>query len=144
LSKKLCIIANGILLAWFFFDMFGFAIGNFVLVEAAWNSIDGIWFLIFAGLFVLFCVKDKYGKYPLSVFVIIWAVIQFTSHWYYTVFGVSEEKLVGYNKFFSNTYRIIPVSYSRLIPDFYHIMLHLFILFALSCMIAYCIKEKKK
>lgn len=66
MSKKLCIIANSALLVWFFFDMFGFSIGNFVLVEGAWKDIDGIWYLIFIGLFILFCAREKYGKYPLS------------------------------------------------------------------------------
>ncbi|MCL2081172.1 MAG: hypothetical protein FWH16_03625 [Oscillospiraceae bacterium] len=143
MSKKLCIIANGLLLMWFFFDVFGFSIGKFVFVEAAWNSIDGIWFLFFAGLFAMFCVKDKYGKYPLSIFLLIWAFVQFTSHWYYTIFGASEERIAGYNRFFGNTYFIVPASDSRIIPDFYHIVLYLFILFALSCMVMYCIKPKK-
>jgi len=142
MSKRLCIAANGTLLVWFFLDMFGFRVGSFVLVESAWKDIDGIWFLIFAGLFVLFCIKDKYGKYPLSVFLLLWFVIQFQSHWFYTIFGASEEKISGYNEFFADTYRIIPASASRVIPDFYHILLHAFILVTLLVMVLYCIKRK--
>jgi hypothetical protein len=124
--------------------MFGFRIGDLIFVEAARNSIDGVWFLIFTGLFALFCIKDKYGKYPLSAFVLIWFVVQLTSHWYYTVFGASEEKIVGYNEFFANTFRLLPVSGNRVVPDFYHIVLHILILFALLCLILYCIRSRKK
>ena len=123
--------------------MFGFQIGNLVFVEAAWNSIDGIWFLIFVGLFILFCIKDKIGKYILSAFLFIWLVTQYLSHWHYTIFGATEEIIARYNRFFANTFFIIPVSDSRIIPDFYHIVLHIFILFALFCMILYNIKNRK-
>lgn len=143
MSKKICIIANGLLFIWFFFDMFGFSIGDFVLVESAWKDIDGIWYLIFIGLFVLFCIKEKYGKYPLSIFLFLWITMQFTSHWYFTIFGATEAKLSGYNRFYANTWHIIPASDFKLIPDFYHIVLHLIILFALFCMVTYCIRRKK-
>lgn len=49
-------------------------------------------------------------------------------HWYYTIFGASEQKLKGYNECFQGTLRLIPKSDKRLIPDFYHIVLHLLIL----------------
>ena len=49
-------------------------------------------------------------------------------HWYYTLFGASEQKLKGYNECFQGTLRLIPKSDKRLIPDFYHIVLHLLIL----------------
>jgi len=123
--------------------MFGFNIGDFLLVEAAWNSIDGIWFLIFAGLFILFCVKDKLGKYPLSAFVLILISLQYLSHWHYTIFGATEEQIIRYNDFYANTFFVIPISENRIIPDFYHIMLHSFILFAFICMMLYCIKSRK-
>lgn len=144
MSKKLCVITNGLLLVWFFFDMFGLSIGKFVLVEGAWKGIDGIWYLIFIGLFLLFCIREKYGKYPLSIFLFLWIFMQFSSHWYFTIFGATEAKLAGYNQFFANTWHIIPASDVRLIPDFYHIVLHLIILVALSCMVSYCFNKGKK
>jgi len=143
MMKKLCVIANSILLVWFFGDMFGFQIGKTVFVEAAWNSIDGVWFLIFTGLFILFYVKEKPGKYPLSAFLFIWMAVQYSSHWHYTLFGATEEKIAGYNEFFADTFSIIPASDSRIIPDFYHTVLHIFILFALLTMVIYCIRNRK-
>jgi hypothetical protein len=142
LSKKLCIIANIPLLIWFFLDQFGFAIGNYVFVEAAWKDIDGIWYLIFIGLLVLFCVKDKYGKYPLTIFLFLWLVTQFLSHWYGVIFGATVEQIAKYNRFYANTWHIIPISDSKIIPDFYHIVLHIFVLSALFCLILYVIKRK--
>jgi len=83
------------LAVWFFLDMFGFSAGNFVLVEAAWKDIDGIWYL-------------------------------------------------AYNKFFAAAYRIIPASDNIIIPDLYHIVLHILILLALIFTLLYCLKTRTK
>ncbi|HBU13378.1 MAG TPA: hypothetical protein DEB31_11875 [Clostridiales bacterium] len=144
MNKRFCIIANCCLLVWFFLDMFGFSIGNVTLVEAAWNDIDGIMYLIFIGLFILFCVKDRYGRYPLAVFLFLWIAMQFASHWYYTIFGATEAKIAGYNSFYANTFHVVPASDSILVPDLYHILLHALILFALICTILFCVKNRKK
>jgi len=137
-SKRLCIVANAALAVWFFLDMFGFSVGGFILVEAAWKDIDGVWYLIYIGLFALFCLKEKIGKYALSVFLLAWFVIQFSSHWYYTIFSATESKIAGYNSFFADTYKLIPASNSIVIPDLYHIVLHILILTALIFMVSYC------
>lgn len=142
MSKKVCIVANLCLVVWFFFDIIGFQIGNFILVERAWRE-DGIFFIIYILLFLFFLLKDKYGKYPLIIWLSIWFIVQFMSHWYYTIFGVAEQRLAGYNRFFANTYHIIPSSDKILIPDLYHIVLHIFILFAFISTIAYCMKCRK-
>ena len=56
-------------------------------------------------------------------------------HWYYTIFGASEKKLKGYNDCFKNTVRLIPASEIRLIPDLYHMILHLLILLNIGLII---------
>lgn len=140
--KKICIFTMALLFIWFSLDMIGFSIGNITLVEAAWNSVDGVWWLVFLICSILFIIKDKIGKYMLSVFVFLWAVIQFYSHWYYTLFGASEEKIISYNQFFKETYHIIPSSKTTLIPDFYHIILHIFILVTLFSLIIFFINNK--
>ena len=140
--KKLALLSNMILMFWFFFDMIGLKIGNIVLVEQAWKE-DFIFFFIYILAFTLFLVKDKYGKYFLTIWLSLWLIVQFSSHWYYTIFGVTERKLTSYNQFYSNTYHIVPTSNSMLVPDLYHILLHIFILFALFSMIIYCIKGRK-
>ncbi|MFO7814403.1 MAG: hypothetical protein R6V14_01465, partial [Halanaerobiales bacterium] len=95
-------------------------------------------------LSILFLYKIKIGKYLLILFLFVWTIIQFFSHWYYTIFGVSKEKLVSYNEFFKDTYRIIPASNEILIPDFYHVILHILILATIICLIIFAIQEKEK
>ena len=68
------------------------------------------------------------GKWILFAILVFWFIIQFFCHWYYTIFGASEQKRKGYNECFKCTVRLIPVSEKHLIPDFYHIVLHLLIL----------------
>ena len=142
--KKNCMFSLGLLFFWFTLDMTGISFGKIILVEPAWNSIDGVWWLIFLALSILFLYKEKIGKYLLIVFVFLWAMIQFSSHWYYTIFGVSKNKLVSYNKFFEDTYHIIPASKEILIPDFYHIILHILILATFIHLIIFTIQEKEK
>jgi hypothetical protein len=122
--------------------MTGFKIGNLILVESAWKG-DGIFFLIYIALFIIFYLKEKQGKYLLTIFLTLWLVIQLFSHWYYTIFGASEKKLLGYNRYFANTYHIIPASNSILVPDMYHILLHVFILSALVFMIMFDFELRK-
>ncbi|MDD6262512.1 MAG: hypothetical protein PUA83_05445 [Clostridiales bacterium] len=68
------------------------------------------------------------GRWLLLGVLLFWFTVQFFCHWYYTVFGASEKKLKGYNDCFKNTVRIIPASETKLIPDLYHMILHLLIL----------------
>ena len=60
--------------------------------------------------------------------LVLWFIVQFMCHWYYTIFGASERKLLGYNDCFRDSIRIFPMSDKRLIPDLYHIVLHILIL----------------
>ncbi|AGK96337.1 hypothetical protein Clopa_1355 [Clostridium pasteurianum BC1] len=82
--------------------------GKFDLVESLGIlSVDTVWCIIFVVCSILFLLKEKQGKYILSIFLIDWAIIQYTSHWNYTIFGATERKLKGYNEYFANTYNII-------------------------------------
>lgn len=137
--KKICIVSLSILLIWFSMDMTGFSIGDIIFVEAAWNRIDGVWWLIFLVLYFFFYVKDKLGKYILTVFLFLWTVIQFFSHWYYILFGASDKKIISYNQFFKDTYHIIASSDTMIIPDFYHLVLHILILVNLISMFVFCL-----
>lgn len=141
--KKICNTSLAILFVWFSMDMFGFSIGDKILVEAAWNSIDGVWWLLFLTFWILFVIKDKIGKYLITIFVYLWSVIQYLSHWHYTLFGASAKKIVSYNQFFKNTYHIIPSSDSMVIPDFYHIVLHILILVTVICLSVFLYNSKK-
>ena len=76
------------------------------------------------------------GRWILAGVLLLWLTVQFFCHWYYTLFGAGERKLKGYNECFEGTLRLIPASETRLIPDLYHIVLHLLILLnAIMCVL---------
>lgn len=141
--KKKCLFIISILFVWFSLDMTGFSFTNITLVESAWNQADGVWWLIFLTLSILFIFKERIGKYLLFIFILTWLIIQFNCHWYHTIFGTSVEKLNSYNLYFKNTLHIIPSSEEILIPDLYHIILHLLILSSLITLIMYIFNNKK-
>ncbi|MBE9467735.1 MAG: hypothetical protein IMY72_05350 [Bacteroidetes bacterium] len=147
-DKKKCLFIILLLFVWFSLDMTGFSFANITLVESAWNQVDGLWWLIFLTLFILFIFKEKFGKYLLSIFILMWIIIQFNCHWYHTIFGTSVEKINSYNQYFRNTLHVISSSEKILIPDLYHIILHLLILISLIILIRYIIysliKKNKK
>lgn len=68
------------------------------------------------------------GKWILLGILVLWLIVQFFCHWYFTIFGASEKKIKGYNECFKDTIRIFPMSEQRLVPDLYHIILHFLIL----------------
>ena len=68
------------------------------------------------------------GKWILLGMLALWFVVEFFCHWYFTIFGVTERKLKGYNECFRNTVRLFPMSETRLVPDLYHIVQHMLIL----------------
>ena len=86
-----------------------------------------MFFLCSAALIRFICFNNV-GRWILLSVLVFWAVVQFFCHWYYTIFEVSENKLHGYNQCFQNTLHIIKMSDTRLIPDLYHIILHLLIM----------------
>ncbi|WP_167958476.1 hypothetical protein [Anaerosporobacter faecicola] len=127
-NRRNTLLANAILLVWFAFCLTGLRIGNIWLVERELS--DSIFLVIALVAFVLYVVKEKIGKFVLAGWLFMWFVAQFFCHWFYTIFGVSEEKLRSYNACFKDTYHIIPASDTVLIPDLYHIVLHILILSA--------------
>ena len=68
------------------------------------------------------------GKWVLLGILAMWFIVQFFCHWYYTFFGAGTEKISGYNKCFRDTVRLFPMKEDRVIPDLYHIVLHVLIL----------------
>jgi hypothetical protein len=131
--KKLNKILMILLFIWFTLDITGFKIGSFVLVESpGLMSFDFFWWILLC--VCLFLYHKKQALYLIS-FLVMWLFVQFSSHWYYTLFGASEKKLAGYNNYFSNTHHIFGMSETTLIPDTYHIVLHLLIIGALVTVI---------
>lgn len=144
MSKRTCIIANCCLLFWFTFCLTGLSFDKYIFVESAWGEIDRTMYFIYLALFIFFLIKEKYSKHLLTLFCLLWLTTQFMFHEYFTLFGASPEKLTQYQNNFFHTVQIFPHDKSIIIPDFYHIVLHLIILIVLICMGMYCIPTKEK
>lgn len=143
MKKTHCIIVQLILLLWYFWDMTGFYLGNNCLVSRSYKD-DGIFFLIYLIVVILFIVKEQIGKWLAIVWLVMWFMIQFICHEWYTIFndgfmGTLEGKI----KYFSGTIQWLQIE-GRYIPDVYHTILHILILCALISTIVYPIKIKKR
>lgn len=144
MRKRICIITNGCLLLWFTFCLTGLSFGKYVFVESAWGEIDRTMYFIYLALFIFFLVKDKYGKYLLTIFCLLWLITQLMFHEYFTLFGASTEKLTQYQSNFFHTVQMFPHPESIIVPDLYHIILHLLIFIVLTSMVLYCISSSKR
>ena len=138
MRKRSCIIANIVLLGWFFLDMVGVYFGELYLVTRSWRD-DGIFFLIFLISLLLFIFKERVGKYILAIWLGIWLVTQLLSHELFTIIGGGEGKI----RYFEGSIKLIN-SNTLYIPDLYHIILHVLILIALVTTLLYSITLEKK
>ena len=130
------IIAQALLWVWFFGCITTYKFGRFLLVEGeGLTSVECFMMCLYSAGVALFHLYLPVGRWFLLGVLLLWIAVQFRSHWYYTIFGASERKLQGYNEWFKGTMRIFPVSESRLVPDLYHIVLHLLILLNIVCCI---------
>ena len=138
MKKKYVIIACSLLLAWFFLDMTGLSFGKEYLVSQSYKE-DGIFFIIYLVAFVLFAYKEKVGKYILDVWLIMWFITQFLSHWYFTIIGSGLGKI----EYFKGSIKLFNSS-TRYIADLYHIILHIFIVISLIFLNLYIFNNFKK
>lgn len=130
------LIAEILLVFWFFGCICTYKLGKYILVEGVGiKSPEFVMFCLFGIGTILFWMFPYVGKWYLFAILTAWFVIQFFCHWYYTLFGASEKKLKGYNECFKNTVHVIPASETKLIPDLYHIILHLLILLNIFCVV---------
>lgn len=114
---------------WFFGCITTYRIGKCLLVEGMGiRSAEFVMLCLFSAGLLSYHFVPLAGKWILLAVLLFWLVVQFFCHWYYTIFGVSERKLQGYNDCFRDTIRLFPMSDKRLVPDLYHIVLHILIL----------------
>ena len=123
------ILLQAALWIWFLGCTFTYRIGKHLLVEGmGFKSAEFAMLCLYSlGLVAFYCFVPT-GKWILFGILLLWFIVQFMCHWYYTIFGASERKLQGYNDCFRDAVRLFPMSDTRLIPDLYHIVLHLLIL----------------
>ena len=123
------IVVSCLLWLWFLGCTFTWKFGKVLLVEGmGLKSIEFVALVLFTLGIGSFLLWEPIGKWVLLVELALWLVEQFFCHEYFTIFGSSRKKLKGYNECFEGTVKLFPVSETRLIPDLYHIILHLLIL----------------
>ena len=123
------IVVSCLLWLWFLGCTFTWKFGKVLLVEGmGLKSIEFVALVLFTLGIGSFLLWEPIGKWVLLVELALWLVEQFFCHEYFTIFGSSSKKLKGYNECFEGTVKLFPASETRLIPDLYHIVLHLLIL----------------
>ncbi len=123
------ILAQAALWIWFLGCVTTWRFGRVLLVEGMGvrSAEFGVLCLYSLGL-VAYHALRPWGRWVLLGILALWFAVQFACHWRYTLFGASERKLRGYNDCFRGTVRLFPMSDKRLVPDLYHIALHVLIL----------------
>lgn len=123
------ILLQAALWIWFLGCTISYKFGKYTLVEGMGvKSAEFVMLCLYSIGLILYYMLQPAGKWILLAILVFWLVVQFFCHWYYTIFGASENKLKGYNDCFRNTIRIFPMSETKLVPDLYHIVLHTLIL----------------
>lgn len=142
MKKVHCIIAQMLLLLWFFLDMTGVYFGEKCLVTKSFKD-DGIFFIIYFIAVLLFIIKEKIGKWFIIIWSAIWFIIQFLCHEWYTIFNSGfMGTLQGKINYFSGTMQWLKID-GKYIPDIYHTVLHILILLVLVITSVYAFKNKK-
>ena len=131
------IIVSSLLWIWFLGCTISWRFGKVVLVNGEGvKSLEFAVLVLFSIGMVLYILLEPVGKWVLLSELSLWLVVQFFCHEYFTIFGVSKRKLTGYNQCFEGTVKVFPVSETRLVPDLYHIVLHLLLAADLGLLIA--------
>ena len=138
MKKIVCIVTQIILLLWFFLDMTGVYFEESYLVTRSYKE-DGIFFVIYLVTVVLFLIKDKIGKWAVSVWCSLWFAVQFFSHELVTITGNGYENKSHY---FEGAVKWLEID-GVYIPDVYHTVLHILILTVLVTTIVFMISSKK-
>lgn len=126
---RIAILFQAALWIWFLGCVTTYRFGKILLVEGMGvKSAEFVMLCMYSLGLAAYHFLPQAGRWILIAILVFWFTVQFFCHWYYTVFGASERKLQGYNDCFRDTVRIFPMSETRLIPDLYHIVLHILIL----------------
>jgi len=126
--RNAIIVVSCLLWLWFLGCTFTWKFGKVLLVDGmGLKSIEFAALILFTLGIGSFLLWEPIGKWILLGELALWIVEQFFCHEYFTIFGSSSKKLKGYNECFEGTVKLFPVSDTRLIPDLYHIVLHLLI-----------------
>ena len=117
---------------WFFLVSFliyslnitGFRVKGFCLAESCIKDEpqDIPFWALYAASIVMMFVNPAVGQWMLLGFFILGTIVLFFTTVKYMIFP-NENKIKGYNKYFSKTHHIIKPSDTKLVPDTFHIAL---------------------
>lgn len=125
----LLIVFQAALWIWFLGCVISYRFGKHLLVEGmGLKSAEFLMLCLYSAGLISYYLIRPIGKWILLGILILWFVVQFFCHWFYTIFGANEKKLKGYNDCFKGTVRLVPEHEKRIVPDLYHIILHLLII----------------
>lgn len=117
-----------VLLIWFFGCIVTYRMGNVLLVEGMGiKSAEFGMLVVYIASILLRVALPQVGNWFVLAVLVVWLVVQYFCHWHFTIFGATPEKIRGYNRCFEGSLCIVPRREDRLIPDFYHIVLHILI-----------------
>lgn len=143
MKKAFALCPQLILLVWFFFDMTGLYFGNNCLVTRSYKD-DGIFFLIYLASVIVFIVSERTGRWLSVIWLSMWFITQFLCHEWYTIFDSGfMGDIAGKTEYFSGTMQWLTID-GKYIPDIYHTVLHILILYALTATVIYIIKSRNK
>ena len=126
-----------VLLIWFFGCIVTYRLGNVLLVEGMGiKSAEFGMLVVYAASILLRAVLPQVGNWFVLSVLVVWLVVQYFCHWHFMIFGATPEKIRGYNQCFEGSLCIVPRRADRLIPDFYHIVLH--VLIVLNLVLLWC------
>ena len=119
---------EALLLIWFFGCIVTYRFGKVLLVKGVGvKSAEFGMLVTYSACVVLRAVVPGVGTWLTLAVLVFWLVVQYFCHWHYTIWGATQKKIDGYNQCFDGSLCVVPRKSDRLIPDFYHIVLHLFI-----------------
>ncbi len=122
------IVASCLLWLWFLGCTITYRFGKVLLVEGmGMKSVEFAALVLFTLGIGIYLIWEPIGEWVLLVELALWLIEQFFCHEYFTIFGASAKKLKGYHACFAGTVKLFPVCEARLVPDLYHIILHLLI-----------------
>ena len=94
--KIITLLAQLLLLGWFFGCIVTYKIGKRILVDGMGiKSAEFIMFVLYGAGLLLFWLYPAVGQWYLLAVLLFWFIIQFFCHWYYTIFGASETRAAG-------------------------------------------------
>ena len=126
-----------VLLIWFFGCIVTYRLGNVLLVEGMGiKSAEFGMLVVYAASILLRVALPQVGNWFVLAVLVVWLVVQYFCHWHFTIVGATPEKMRGYNQCFEGSLCIVPRRADRLIPDFYHIVLH--VLIVLNLVLLWC------